>query len=401
MDTCLEGLPGQRLATTKTQRDINAIIEILSRFPCSEWSLEGPEGPPGAPGLDGEDGAPGATGATGAKGDKGDKGDPGDDGLDGAPGLDGADGAPGADGLDGAPGATGATGPQGPQGIPGADGLDGAPGLDGADGAPGATGATGAKGDKGDKGDPGEDGVDGALTAHDIVGVLHTIAAAQYSVVGATALNTIGLLTPTVVSAANSLVRTDASGYIQATRLEIGGSTYYIGKASANILAIVAANTLALYAGAAEQVRLQDGNFFPLTTDDVNNGTTTYRWSLVAGVLANFSGLATLGGNFAMAANTSGYVPIADGTKFVAGAITKAMLPTHAHTYDKATGFSGKTDTWETYGSVLWHNVYQTQSESGTIIGYIAGLRHTHNLTGGEANAAHTYTSTNSGTGIV
>ena len=258
-------------------------------------------------------------------------------------------------------------------------------------------------GPQGAQGAVGPQGAQGATpAAHDIVGAQHTIAGAQYSVVGATALNTIGLLTPTVVSAANSLVMTGAEGYIRASQLEIGGTTYYIGKDGANILRIVAANTLALYAGAAEQMRLQDGNFFPLASDDVNLGTTTYRWKSVNGILANFSGLATLGGNFAMAANTSGYVPIADGTKFVAGAITKAMIPTHAHTYDKANsptadgGPASPSAVRNGSGTALFYDT--ATGQVGTYGGaktepmQVVLLAHSHVIN---------YTSTNSGTTII
>ena len=165
-------------------------------------------------------------------------------------------------------------------------------------------------------------------------------------------MNTIGLLTPTVTSAANSLVMTDASGYIRATRIEVGGSTYYIDKAGANVLRIMAANSIDFGAGGADQIRLEDGTVWPKVTDDVNLGTTIYRWKLVAGIAGNFSGdvtIGTAGKGLIMSNNTSGYVPIADGTRYVPGAISKAMLPTHAH---GLTYTSTDSANWVVYGAI-------------------------------------------------
>ena len=290
-------------------------------------------------------GAAGATGATGATG----------------VGITGVTGATGPTGV----GATGATGPTG-VGVTGATGV----GITGVTGVTGATGAWSG--------------------AHDIVGAQHTVAGSQYQVVGLTAMNTIGLLTPTVVSAANSLVRTDASGYIRATRLEIGGTTYYIDKNGANIMRLVGANTIDLIAGGTVVYRYQAAGFF---SAGVTCGASAARWSNVYSALGNFNDLVTLGGNFAMAANTSGYVPIADGTKFVAGAISKAMLPTHAHTYDKATATGSYIGgvSRGTYSDVIYNLAHDT------VIGAILNYHHTHVA----ADYAWTYASTNSGTTII
>ncbi len=88
---------------------------------------------------------------------------------------------------------------------------------------------------------------------------------------------------------------------------------------TSNYLRVNGASFVDLAIGGTTQVRLQDGILFAIVNNDVALGTTSYRFSSINGVLANFSGLATLGGNFAMAANTSGYVPIADGTNFCRG----------------------------------------------------------------------------------
>lgn len=62
--------------------------------------------------------------------------------------------------------------------------------------------------------------VEGDLPTHDITGSKHSITASQYQVVGATAVNALGLLTPTVSGTANSLLRLDAN---QGTRIEYLG----------------------------------------------------------------------------------------------------------------------------------------------------------------------------------
>jgi len=68
-----------------------------------------------------------------------------------------------------------------------------------------------------------EDPTGGPPDAHDIVGASHTLAGAALSVVGATALNTIGLLTPSAnPGAASALLKSDADGYLRLTRLGIG-----------------------------------------------------------------------------------------------------------------------------------------------------------------------------------
>ena len=246
--------------------------------------------------------------------------------------------------------------------------------------------------------------------AHDIVGALHTVTGSQYQVVGLTTANTLGLLTPTVVSAANSLVRTDAAGYIRATRLEIGGDTYYIDKASASILRINVANTLDLRIGDVTQLRLQSGVLFAIVTDTVALGTTTYRWSNVFSVEGGFSGdvtVNTAGKGLVMSANTQYMVPMANGTRFVPSAIPKQALPTHAHTYDKATS----TGSW-TVGTVISYSSNPVRKTDGTQLFYDAGGHVT--TTAGTAMAigsshhwhaaadyAWTYASTNSGTTII
>ena len=85
----------------------------------------------------------------------------------------------------------------------------------------------------------------------------------------------------------------------------------------------------------------------------------------------------------------------ADGTRYVPGTISKAMLPTHAHTYDKANSPTGDWTAPASGGSAGdrgWNPVYQTQSTGSTIVGYHQLTSHTHTIA---------YTSTNSGTTII
>jgi len=63
----------------------------------------------------------------------------------------------------------------------------------------------------------------GGTVAHDVVGAYHTVTGSALQVVGLTATDTLGLLTPSAdPGAASALLKTDADGYLQLERLGIG-----------------------------------------------------------------------------------------------------------------------------------------------------------------------------------
>jgi len=65
---------------------------------------------------------------------------------------------------------------------------------------------------------------------HDIIGAQHTIAGAQWSVVGATGLNTLGLILPEwITGAAEKLVMTSSNGYVRIEQIQFGSWTEWVG----------------------------------------------------------------------------------------------------------------------------------------------------------------------------
>jgi len=151
-------------------------------------------------------------------------------------------------------------------------------------------------------------------SAHDIVGALHTVAGAIYQVVGLTAANTIGLLTPTVVSAANSLVRTNASGYIRATRLEVGGATEYISLPFAGQIGVLGGTYVRL-SGAGTVVLLGAATFRPDVTATVDLGSLTKYWN--DGFFKGDIYIDAAGKGIIASDNTAGYVLAGDATRYV------------------------------------------------------------------------------------
>ena len=158
-------------------------------------------------------------------------------------------------------------------------------------------------------------------------------------------------ITTTTVSAASTIVATDASGYIRATRLEVGGTTYYLGKNGANILELVAANTADLSAGGVTY-RFQGAGFF---SAGVTCGAAAARWSYVYGVAGNFSGdvtIGTAGKGLIFSDVTSGKLLVGDGTRYV----------------PKTPALTGHTGQWDVSGYSPNYNSNPLRKTDGTIV---------------------------------
>lgn len=235
--------------------------------------------------------------------------------------------------------------------------------------------------------------IDGASVtpAHAITGALHTVTGAQYDLVGLTATNTLGLLTPTVVGAANSVVRTDASGQITAVAFLLDANNY-LDEPAGNRVRLNGNNFVDLAVAGTTQLRLQGGILFPIVTNTVDVGTTRYRLKGLYSVEGNFSGDVTIGTadkGLVFNSNTSGKLLVGNGSRYV----------------PKTPSLTGHTAGWTTVGSVDYNgNPLRRASDgavlylqpdgtlatgSGTSIG-IGATEHYHDLTGSSSNMGGT-----------
>jgi hypothetical protein len=269
------------------------------------------------------------------------------------------------------------------------------------------------------------------LVAHDIIGAQHTYTGgAALDVFGLSAANTLARLTPSAgPGAVSAILKSDASGYLTLVRLQLGDADYYVTKSATPTLLLNGGGYgVDLAAGGAAQVRVQDGFIFPVVNNDIDNGTTTYRWKSVNGIAANFSGDVTLaatsvvyfsadtnlyrsaanmlktddgltvvldlyvnsgGRGIIMATNTAGLVLAGDGTRY--SPKTPALIG-HTGQWD-TTGYSPvytsnplrKGDGTQLYMDAGGH---LTTTAAGNIAVYIGSTQHVHPLTTDDGNAA-------------
>ena len=154
----------------------------------------------------------------------------------------------------------------------------------------------------------------GDLPQHAITGDRHSIAAAQYQVVGATALNTLGLLTPTTTGAANSIVRTDANGYVTAVRLRIDANNYIFR--TGNDICIVGGVAVRVYPDGTYRYVFTANQLMPVANLTYALGDAGLRWSTIFGGDVDIS---TAKGIIHADGNQAGRLLVANGTRYVPG----------------------------------------------------------------------------------
>jgi hypothetical protein len=115
----------------------------------------------------------------------------------------------------------------------------------------------------------------GGLVAHDIDGIYHTVTGSQYQVVGLTATDTLGLLTPASDPAGANVVllRTDTNGNIKLQ----SGLTF---NAAATIATVAGALTLQPVAGSGVNVNLSTTGDFIVNTSHLAVDSSTGRTGL-------------------------------------------------------------------------------------------------------------------------
>lgn len=191
--------------------------------------------------------------------------------------------------------------------------------------------------------------------------------------------------------AAAAILATDASGYLELRRLYLGSVNAYIhdtGGGSINIVGTGAAALFVVGSGSIyyNGVALQ----MSMAAAGADLATAARRWATVYGVAANFTGDITIGtgkGIIHVDGVTAGKVLRADGARYIPANITVADIASGVTGYTQPT-LSGKTAGWATYGGIIWYNVYETASTGAAVVGYLNGYQHTHNLSGGVADAA-------------
>ncbi|MBM3187102.1 MAG: hypothetical protein FJZ90_00080 [Chloroflexi bacterium] len=126
-------------------------------------------------------------------------------------------------------------------------------------------------------------------SAHDVVGALHTIAAAQYQLVGATGANTLGLLTPSAdVSGGGTAILRSAAGILTLLRCAFTADQYILGGGST--LSFYAASVHTWVVGGAQELALTAAALYPMTTGGLDLGTSSLRWGVAYITTLNASG---------------------------------------------------------------------------------------------------------------
>ena len=253
-----------------------------------------------------------------------------------------------------------------------------------------------------------------------------TLTAATGNVAG---LNHTHAITTTTVSAASTIVATDASGYIRATRLESGNAGNYLTDTGTAFMISADGLGIQLASAGVNQVSVQNGFMFPAVTDDIDLGTAALRWKSVNSLAGDFSTTVTIGA--AVLDEVAGdlevsvdFLPSADNSDTLGTAAKKwstiygvegnltgdltvntagkglimsnngdktVMFGNGVRCTMKSTLFTGYTDTFTAGGFRAWLKVYETESTGATVVGYLDGYEHYHNLAGGAATAALGY----------
>lgn len=218
-------------------------------------------------------------------------------------------------------------------------------------------------------------------SAHDVVGALHTLTGAQWSLVGATGLNTIGLLTPSsdVSSGVEAILKSNASG-----NLTLNSLSY-----DHQVTSTVATGTA------------------PIVVT-----STTMCTNLNAQRVGNF---------LASQSATANYVVVRSGNNILmagGGLVDGVDVGSHTHTISGSTGtgtahnhtISGKTTSWVTSGSADMNLLPLYQRGTSTVLYYdatghintsagtqmaVGGSVHYHEVSGTAGNSPPgTYTAT-------
>jgi len=150
-------------------------------------------------------------------------------------------------------------------------------------------------------------------SAHDVVGALHTIAAAQYQLVGATGANTLGLLTPSAdVSGGTTAILRSAAGILTLLRCAFTADQYIIGAGST--LSFYAALVHTWIVAGTQELTLTAAALYPTTTGGLDLGTSSLRWGTAYTADVN---IAAGSGVIHGSGNTAGYVLRGNGTRYV------------------------------------------------------------------------------------
>ena len=255
-----------------------------------------------------------------------------------------------------------------------------------------------------------------APIAHGIVSASHTGAGATLDVVGFSAANTLAVLTPSSnPGAASAILKSDASGYLRLTRLELGSATEYVYRAGAGDCRVVGATVAGLEA-AGGYVFVSATSFY--SVGPLNCGSGARPWNDV--YIASAKGIIHADGVAA------GKVLRADGTRYIPAtlAVTDCSgYAAHTHTLgfnNIATGntqptMSGNTDNYTPAsnspvvnasagaGTHLYYDAtgHVNTTATGTAM-YGRSGTHAHPLSAGVAivsSHSHTYDKTQTPTG--
>jgi len=274
---------------------------------------------------------------------------------------------------------------------------------------------------------------------HDVVGADHTLTGAQWSLVGATALNTIGLLTPSSgPGAAEAVLKTDASGYLTLVRLQITNASTYLTAAGG---VVTDQAKIKWGPSSANELELEQGAVYPTGTGATDLGKTALRFkdlyltsqlisslatgtkplnvtsitkcdNLNADFLDGYHGnVASVADTYVLrnadkdiavqdvnangtlsgsAANITNDISVGGTVDGVDIAAFKLAYDAHGHSYSKATS----TGDFTTGAYKASFPVYAAgYPDTSTIVGYVHGVSHWHN----NADSAWTYAATNSG----
>jgi len=190
--------------------------------------------------------------------------------------------------------------------------------------------------------------------------------------------------TTTVTSAADSVVRTDASGYIRATRLEFGGTTNYAEATGGNQVALYGSSYVSLRVGSA--VIVVDGTRLYDYAAVSGLGTSAKRWTSIYGIAGNYTGDITIGTGkgLVFTDNSNTKVLGGDGTRYSPRSLT---MTGHVGYFTPA----GNTPVRDASGNALYW-VAATGLVNNTGAGVLMQVNtgtHTHNaLTGIGGGAA-------------
>ena len=124
-----------------------------------------------------------------------------------------------------------------------------------------------------------------------------------------------------------------STGYVRATRFELGSATEYISDGTGDDINLVAADDILLSSGGALRWTVNQAGWIVPDGDNVNQiGTAAARVSSLYGYELDAKGdvtVGTAGKGLVMSDNTVNYFLMADGTRYIPHALAAADLPAH------------------------------------------------------------------------